>query len=87
MRRIGKVCGVGLLGVIVTSMTLWGLGALAYAPLPAPLGSVLAAVFGLATAGAFLGLSHHRRTLLGFVLVWAVLAGWWSTITPSNERH
>jgi hypothetical protein len=43
-------------------------------------------VFGLATVGAFLGLSHRRRTLLGFVLVWGVLVGWWSTITPSNDE-
>ena len=50
------------------------------------LGARLAAVFGLATVGAFLGLSHRRRTLLGFVLVWGVLVGWWSTITPSNDR-
>ena len=24
--------------------------------------------------------------LLGFVLVWGILVGWWSTITPSNAR-
>jgi hypothetical protein len=86
MRRLGKGVGVGLLGLVVTGMTLWGMGALYYAPRPTPLGSVLAAAFGLATAGAFLGLSHRRRTLLGFVLVWGVLVGWWNTITPSNDR-
>src|SRR5262249_61593019 len=86
MRRIGKVCGVGLLGIIVTGMTLWGMGALYYSPLPTPLGSVLAVTFGLATAGAVLGLSHRPRALLGFVLGWAGLLGWWSTIAPSNQR-
>jgi hypothetical protein len=86
MRRIGKLCGVGLLGLVVTGMTLWGMGALYYSPLPAPLRGGLAATFGLATAGAFLGLPHRRRTLLGFVLVWGVLVGWWSTIAPSNDR-
>src|SRR5262245_30745671 len=86
MRCMGKVCRVGLLGLVVTGMTLWGMGALYYAPLPTPLGRVLAAVFGLVTAGAFLGLRHRRRTLLGFVLVWGVLVGWWSTIAPSNDR-
>ena len=69
MHRIGKVCGVVLLGIIVTGMTLWGVGALSYSPLPTPFREGLAAAFGLATAGAFLGLSHRRRTLLGFVLV------------------
>jgi hypothetical protein len=86
MRRRGKVLGVLLLGAIVTGMTAWGMGALSYAPLPAPLGKLLALTFGLATAGAFLGLSHRRRTLLGFVLVWGALVLWWSTIAPSNSR-
>ena len=86
MRRMGKVLGVGLLGIVVTGMAVWGMGALYYSALPALLRSVLAATFGLATAGAFLGLSHRRRTLLGFVLVWGALVLCWSTITPSNER-
>jgi hypothetical protein len=86
MRRLGKLFGVGLLGLVVTGMTLWGMGALYHSPLPTPLREGLAAAFGLATAGVFLGLSHRRRTLLGFVLVWGVLVGWWSTIAPSNDR-
>ena len=71
MRRLGKRGGVGLLAIVVTGMTLWGMGALSYAALPALLHSVLAATCGPARAGALLGLSHRRRTLLGFVLVWA----------------
>jgi hypothetical protein len=86
MRRLGKICGVGLLGLVVMVMTLWGMGALYYSALPALLRSVLAATFGLATAAAFVGLPRRRRTLLGFVLVWSALVGWWSTITPSNAR-
>lgn len=42
MRRLGKLFGVGLLGILVTGMTLWGVGALSYSPLPAPLGHGLA---------------------------------------------
>ena len=83
----GKGVGVGLLGLVVTGMPRWGMGALSCAALPALLHSVLAVAFGLAPAGAWLGLSHHRRTLLGFVLVWGALVGWWSTITPSNARE
>jgi len=47
---------------------------------------VLAAAFGLGTLGTLVWLPHRRRTLVGFVLVWAVLLAWWSTITPANER-
>ena len=42
MRRLGKVFWVGLLGLVVTGMTLWGMGALYYSPLPTLLRSVLA---------------------------------------------
>jgi Domain of unknown function (DUF4105) len=87
MRRMGKWFGVLLLGGGVTGMTVWGMGALYYSPLPTLLRELLAITFGLATAGAFLGLSHRRRTLLGFVLVWGALVLWWSTITPSNSRN
>jgi len=86
MRCIGKWFGVLLLSAVVIGMTVWGMGALYYAPLPTPLRELLAIAFGLATAGAFLALPHRRRTLLGFGLVWVALVLWWSTITPSNTR-
>ena len=60
MRRLGKMFGVALLGLVVTGMTLWGMGALYYSALPALLRSVLAATFGLATAGAFVGLPRRK---------------------------
>jgi Domain of unknown function (DUF4105) len=86
MRRIGKGFGGLLLGVVVTGMTLWGMGALYYSPLPMLLRQILALAFGLATAGAFLSLPHRCRTLLGFVLVWGALMLWWNTIPASNSR-
>jgi uncharacterized protein DUF4105 len=86
MRRLGKICGVLLLGAVVTGMTLWGMGALYYSPLPPLLRPLLALTFGLATAAAFLGLPQRRRTLLGFGLVWGLLVLWWSTIPASNTR-
>jgi hypothetical protein len=86
MRRIGKVFGVLLLGAIVTGMTVWTMGVLYYAPLPPRLRGPLALTFGLATAGAFLGLPRRRWTLLGFGLAWGALVLWWSTIPASNNR-
>ena len=86
MRRLGRVCGCLLLGVIVAGLTLWGMGALYYSPLPTLLRQLLALTFGLATAGAFLILLQRRRTLLGFGLVWSALVLWWSTIPASNTR-
>src|SRR5215813_2342386 len=86
MRRLGKWLGVLLLGAVVTGMTLWGMGALYYSPLPTLLRQLLALTFGLATAGAFLVLPRRRWTLLGFGLVWSALVLWWSTIPASNTR-
>jgi hypothetical protein len=87
MRRLSKQLGVGLLGVVVMGMTLWGMGALYYAAVaPVFLRGLLAVGFGLATAGAFLCLSPRRWTLLGYVLLWGALVVWWRTITPSNAR-
>jgi len=86
MRRLGKVGGGLLLGAVVTGMTLWGMGALYYSPLPTLLRPLLALAFGLATARAFLGLRRRRRTLLVFGLVWGALVLWWSTIPASNSR-
>jgi uncharacterized protein DUF4105 len=86
MRPLGKVCGRLLLGAMVTGMTVWGIGALYYSPLPTLLRQFLAAAFGLATAGAFLVLPRRRWTLLGFVLVWGALVLWWRLIPASNSR-
>ena len=47
MRRLGKGVGVGLLGLVVTGMTVWGMGALSYLHSAALLRSVLATTFGL----------------------------------------
>jgi hypothetical protein len=75
-----------LLGAVVTGMTVWAIGVLYYAPLPPRLRGPLALTFGLAIAGAFLGLPRRRWTLLGFGLAWAALMFWWSMIPASNNR-
>ena len=85
MRRLGKWLGGLLLGLVVTGMTLWGMGALYYGVPTAPFGSILAIAFGLAILAAFLVLPRRRWTLVGFALAWAVLVAWWNTITPSTR--
>jgi hypothetical protein len=87
MRRLDRVFGVLLLGAMVTGVTVWAMGALYYVPLPPRLRGLLALTFGLAAAGAVLGLPHRRRTLLGFGLVWGTLVLWWSTISERRVPH
>lgn len=87
MHRLGTLLKRLLLGVLVTGMTVWEMGALYYdSPGNSLLRTVLAVAFGLVTLGAFTLLPHRRWTVGGFVLVWVALVAWWSTITPSNVR-
>ncbi|HEX7126091.1 MAG TPA: DUF4105 domain-containing protein [Thermodesulfobacteriota bacterium] len=71
----------------VAGMTAWGAAAIHYAPLPGP-GLSAALAFGLvvATVLAFLLLPRRRRTLLGFLVAFAVLVLLWRHIPASNDR-
>jgi hypothetical protein len=60
MRCLGKWLSGLLLGLVVTGMTLWGMGTLYYGLPATPLGSILAIAFGLATLIAFLVLPWQR---------------------------
>jgi hypothetical protein len=87
MHRLGTLLKRLLLGVLVTGMTVWGMGALYYdGPGTSLLRTVLTVAFGLVTLGVFTLLPHRRWALGGLVLLWIALVAWWSTITPSNAR-
>jgi len=71
----------------VAGMTAWGAGAVYYSNLPAPrLRGILAVTFVTATLLAFLLLPRRRRTLVGFLVVFAALVVWWLQIPASNDR-
>lgn len=83
-----KVLIVILLGVIVAGMTAWGAGAIYYSPLPSEtLRTVLTGFFVITTAVAFLFLHNRRRTLVCFLILFAVLVVLFFQIQPSNDRH
>lgn len=76
-----------LAGIAVAMTTLWGAGAIYYSPLPGEgVRSTLAMVFIVATVLAFLLLPNRRRTLIGFVVVFAAFVIAWLQIRPSNDR-
>jgi hypothetical protein len=82
-----KIVARWLVGVVVTAMTVWGAGALYYSPLPGQIPrAALAVVFVGATALAFLLLPNRRRTLAGFLFVFAVLVALFLNIPASNDR-
>jgi hypothetical protein len=89
MRWLGKMLCWFLIGLVVLGMSAWGLGAIYYAgPTDSLLRSLLTAVYGLVSIGAFVLLLRHRRAGgLVLALLWMVLLVWWSTILPSNDRN
>ncbi|MGH6904895.1 MAG: DUF4105 domain-containing protein, partial [Geminicoccaceae bacterium] len=83
LRALGMIC----LGLALTGATMWGALAIYYSDLPGePLRIGLAAAFALGTVGAFLFLPDRRRTLLGFLVAFAILLAWWTSIAPANDR-
>ena len=87
MKKFAKVIGLLFLALVVVLMTAWGVCAIYWAEPPTGLlQTVLAAGFGLATALAFLCLPNRRRTLVGFLLVFAGVVAWWMSIPASNDR-
>lgn len=73
--------------ILILAMTLWAAGALYYSPLPwALLRTILAGGFVIATGAAFLLGSNRRRTLLGFLVIFAIIVALWLQIPASNSR-
>lgn len=77
-----------LIGIAVAAMTIWGVGALYYSPMvPEAWRSVAAGGYAALTVSAFLFLPRRRRTLVGFLVVFAVLVVLYFQIPASNDRE
>jgi len=86
-RRWVRLATGSLVGLVVSGMTAWGAGAIYYGDFGRPRArSALAVGFIVATALAFLLLPRRRRTLAGFLVVFATVVMWWLRIPASNER-
>ena len=89
MRTASWLRGIAavLVGLVVAVMTAWAAGAIYYSDLPgARLRAALAIGFAALTVLAFLLLPRRRRTLVGFLVVFALLVVWWLRIPASNQR-
>ena len=79
-----KILRLALLGPVLFVLTLWACAAIWIdGPASRPLAGGLAVAFALA-AGALV-LLRPRRGLPAFLLLFALLAGWWLSISPSYE--
>jgi len=82
-----KIVSRCLAGIIVTAMTAWGVGLLYYSPLvPEKWRAIAAGAYAAMTVLAFAFLPRRRRTLAGFLIVFAVLVVLFLNIPASNDR-
>ena len=90
LRRAGRFLGLAIIGLTIAGATAWGVGLISFtAPGGARLRTALAtilALVGLATIVALFLPRWRWRAVLAYAGVAALLVGWWSTMTPSNDR-
>jgi hypothetical protein len=87
MQRIVKLTSILVCIPAVILMAVWGALAIYWSNLPGDsLRTGLAGGFGLATMLAFIFVPNRKKTLIGFLLVFAVIAAWWLNISASNDR-
>jgi hypothetical protein len=87
MRQMSTIIGLLICFPVVVLLTGWGTLSIYYSTIEGEfLRGVLAAGFALAIILAFVLLPNRKRTLIGFLGVFAVIVAWWLTIPASNER-
>jgi len=85
--RVARFVGAVLAAIAVAASTAWAALAIEYSDLRSPeLRQALAIAFAAGTLLAFAVLPHRRRTLVGFLVAFAVVLVWWLRIAPSNDR-
>jgi hypothetical protein len=88
MRSLIRYAGIALLTVIIALMTGWAALAIYYSDLAGDyLRGGLALFFAAGTLCAFLVFRKRRRTLVWFLVAFAVVVAWWMTIPASNTRN
>lgn len=76
-----------LIWPLVTAGAPWGALAIYYsAPGPRALRGVFALVYVAAGVTLVLAVKPRRRGVMGFAVLFAVVAAWWLAIPPSNDR-
>jgi len=76
-----------ILTLILLAMTAWGSLAIYYSDIAwTPLRHGLSIAFALGSSLGFLFIRPRRRAVIGFLVVFALVLAWWSTIPPSNFR-
>ena len=84
---VAGVVGRGAVGLVVLATIGWAVLAIYYSNLPGPAWRTAGALAFAAGTLALFGLVRPwGRALLGYVVAFAVVLGWWLTIPASNDR-
>ena len=90
MRWIGRLVLSLLVSVVMAALTAWGALAIYYSNLPGEglrtILAVLFALFGVALLVWYLFSAKRTRPCFTFAAAFLLLAAWWSTIPPSQDR-
>jgi hypothetical protein len=87
MRRIAALTSILMSIPVIILMTGWGALAIYYSDVEdETLRIGLSVGFALAVALAFMVLPNRKRTLIGFLMVFAGIVVWWLAIPASNGR-
>jgi hypothetical protein len=83
LRLFGRL----ILWMVLLAATAWGSAALWFdGPASRPLAGLLAGAFPLAALALLILLRPKRRAYAAFLILFAVLLGWWLSLAPSNDR-
>ena len=87
-RGAGRLAGLVAVGIGIAGMTAWCAAALYYSTRGGSRTTAIVAIAFLLTTGlAFVVLPQRRRTLLGFLVVFAAVVTWWLWLPASNDRE
>lgn len=87
MRKVLKIIVVLVIAIIIACMTAWASLAIYYSNLSNEgVRSGLAIGFAACTAAIFFFIKRRFVTLIGFLIVFCLIVGWWLSIKPSNDR-
>lgn len=86
LRRSLRVLFIAALWLVLTGITLWAVGALAFdLPFPA-LRKPAAILYAVAVSGAAIFIKGRWRAARAVVIAFGLVLAWWLTLRPSNDR-
>ena len=91
LKRACLLAGFSSLGLLLLGIAAWGVLAIYFSDVDSELlrlgGATAFALAALATLTALAFRRWRWRALIGFLVLFVLLVGWWRSIEPSNDRN